>query len=178
MGKLFSNFFRVLFPKKKSVQSKKQVALTIVLLAAALWIGSKIPSHLMVAISDSVGYRIFYYERDQKQVEIGKDSYVVFPLHSEFKDDCKPSNVVKKAACIEGEQLRTTDQGYYYCSDQYLGVAKTKSPSGKKLTPFVYNGVVPDGKFFAFGGHVNSYDSRYYGFVENEIVEGIAKPIF
>jgi type IV secretory pathway protease TraF len=174
---VFSQIKQALFPKKKSIKSKKQVLLTIVLLFVAAWVGSEIPNRLMVAITNSVGHRIFYYERDQKDIEITKNSFVVFELESEFNTDCNPCRVVKKAACIEGEQLKTTAFGYYYCGDQYLGVSKNITPSGKELSPFVYNGVIPEGKFFAFGGNVNSYDSRYFGFIENDVVEGVAKPL-
>lgn len=147
------------------------------LILAAYWIGAEIPKHLMVAMTNSVGHRLFLYTHDQKPADIKKGDYVVFPLTTDIHEGCNPCRVVKKAACLSGEYLRLDQNDYYFCGEEYLGVAKHETSDGRPVFPFVYNGTIPKGKFFAFGGAANSYDSRYYGFIEEEKVEGIAKPI-
>lgn len=167
--------YRPVMPKIKAGRT----VLTIALMAAAILIGSEIPNHLMVALTNSVGHRLFYYEREQKNVDIKKDSYVVFPLYTDLRENCNPCRVVKKAACVEGEHLKTDENGYFFCVGQYLGVAKRYTSDGsRKLSPFIFDGEVPVGKFFAYGGNINSYDSRYYGFVDQKVVEGVATPLF
>ena len=64
-----------------------------------------------------------------------------------------------------------------FCGNRFLGVAKTKSMKGEPVQPFVFNGIVPINKVFATGGHKDSYDSRYFGFVERSKITGLAIPL-
>lgn len=149
------------------------------LVAIAIFAGMQIPSKLLYAKTNSVGYRLFYYERDQKVQAPQKDAFVVFTLKLENDERCKDCRVVKKVGCLAGDTLTTTFEGLYYCNGQYLGSSQKYSPSGKKQIVFVYNDKVPANKFFAFGGGSKySYDSRYYGFIDADKIEGIAIPLF
>lgn len=97
-----------------------------------------------------------------------KDRYFVFSLIS---PDGKLVNADKRIGCAEGHYLaakmNTTDATMdFYCDGSYLGRSKSRTLTGKPLVPFAYTGVVPHGKIFAIGDHIDSYDSRYIGFVD------------
>ncbi len=143
-----------------------------------LFLGHEIPKHLMFSITNSIGYRLFYYQDfSQKDYEIKKGDYVVFSIDSTYIPDCHPCNVVKRIGCVAGEYLYSTDTRSYFCSDSFLGVAKTESKKGEPVDPFIYDGPVPDGYIFASGGHKDSYDSRYFGCGETKHIIGIAIPL-
>ena len=56
-------------------------------------------------------------------------------------------------------------------------MAKEISLQGKKLTAFKYAGTVPEGKMFLTGSHKDSYDSRYFGFIDGKDILYVAYPI-
>lgn len=161
---------------------KKKTIILYLLVVAGLFIGGQIPSKLLFAKTNSVGHRLFYYQRDQKKPHVDRGSYVVFKITPDqhlVTEKCDPCLLTKKVGCRAGDMLKTTEQGFYYCNNQFLGAAQKQTPSGIKLTPFVFNGIVPENKFFALGGGDKySYDSRYFGFIETKKVEGIAVPIY
>lgn len=74
--------------------------------------------------------------------------------------------IAKYVKCIEGEYLKVTKDKKYFCNGEYLGFAQNKNSKGESVQNFVFNGVIPQGKFFAMGTHLMSYDSRYFGFVD------------
>jgi len=78
---------------------------------------------------------------------------------------------------MEGDRLYSDGSGAYYCDDRFLGMAKLHSKKGEPVKPFEYDGIVPQNTIFAFGGHRDSYDSRYFGFVEKGRILGIAIPL-
>jgi len=41
----------------------------------------------------------------------------------------------------------------------------------------VFNGKVPEGTLFVSGQHRDSFDSRYWGFLDRKKVEAIAHPL-
>lgn len=104
-----------------------------------------------------------------------KNGYVLFegsfPIVGEGT-----KKAIKKAACVEGETLQVVYKSYY-CSGVYMGVAKEQTPSGKKLTNFMYDGQIPKGKLFVTGSHEDSYDSRYFGFIDKKDIKHIVYPI-
>lgn len=85
---------------------------------------------------------------------------------------------LKRVECDEGEQLSVDESKTYFCSGRYLGRAKDRSRAGEAVRHFCFNGVVPAGKMFVMGDHIDSYDSRYIGFVDKAEVVGRAWPIF
>jgi type IV secretory pathway protease TraF len=56
-------------------------------------------------------------------------------------------------------------------------MAKVITLKGATLPMFVFNGKVPDGMLFVSGQHKDSFDSRYWGFLEQRRVEAIATPL-
>jgi type IV secretory pathway protease TraF len=86
--------------------------------------------------------------------------------------------VTKQITCWSGDALKVIDRSYF-CNGQYLGHAKAFALSGKKLPQFVFNGLVPADSAFVTGEKKDSFDSRYWGFLDtrNKTIQRLA-PIF
>ncbi len=78
---------------------------------------------------------------------------------------------VKKVACISGDLLVRKGRDFY-CNDKYIGSAKIFDRNGSPAPLFEYNGVIPQGYYFAVGENIDSYDSKYWGFVNQNWVVG------
>lgn len=138
--------------------------------------GNLIPKRVSVTITPSLASRIYVLDRYPTKISIKPNSYVLFTLDTGLMKDAKTNKVIKKVACTEGNTL--TVQGFsYYCDGQYLGLAKEYTLDGKELDHFIFEGEIPEGKIFVFSNHADSYDSRYYGFVEKKDVLAIAHPM-
>ena len=142
---------------------------------SALVFGLLLPGRIVVAISPSLDHRVFVLTGFTPD-RIGKEDYVVFTVRSRFIKNGKPSRLLKKVSCVAGQRLETRAR-QYYCDGGYLGTAKQYSLKGEPVDSFVYSGTVPEGKLFVTGSNVDSFDSRYLGFIERRNVEGIARPL-
>ena len=128
-----------------------------------------------VNLSPSVKPRLFFLVRYPASVRRG--DYVIFrPEHMDPYINGK--TLVKKVTCDEGDQLTETGKEYFCNGDVYLGRAKDFSLKGEKLQNFVYNGSIPKGFCFVSGSNINSYDSRYWGFLRKSDIEARAYPVF
>lgn len=148
-----------------------------IFMTALLLAGAFIPQRISVTITPSLRHRIYLLDRAPSKEQIVRNSYVLFELHSKYLEGAKTKKTLKQAACVEGDILRVR-QGSYYCNDTYLGSAKEYSLQEEKLEYFKFEGEIPKGSLFVFGNHVDSFDSRYFGFVRKEDVIAIAYPIF
>jgi signal peptidase I len=154
----------------------KQFAGTLIGILAIMYAGSEIPKRITVTISDSVNHRIFYKQTLFDQKDIKKGSYVMVELYSELVK-CSPCLIVKRVAGVAGDLIVSRDLDYF-CNGKYLGKAKTHSMTGKPLTSYKKNGLIPENTIFLMGDSPDSFDSRYYGPMELKHVKAIARPIF
>lgn len=97
--------------------------------------------------------------------------YFLFPIDTPYFP--KDSKFAKYVRCESGEVLKV-DGLKYYCNDELLGVARTSDSKGNPIKPFVYNGVIPQGKYFVMGTHEKSFDSRYWGFLDYSLIKGVS----
>jgi signal peptidase I/conjugal transfer pilin signal peptidase TrbI len=148
-------------------------ALSLIFLV--LLVGAEASGRFAVNLSPSVRPRLFFLVRHPAAIK--KDDYVIF----------KPKNIdpyingktlVKKVTCDEGNTLTEKGKEFFCNGTIYLGKAKDFSLKGEKLQNFVYNGVIPKGFCFVEGSNINSYDSRYWGFLRKSDIEARAYPIF
>jgi len=79
---------------------------------------------------------------------------------------CNGIKVTKKVGCVAGDLLEVRKGNAFFCNHVLIGHAKDKTKDGQPLNVFLFNGTVPEGKLFAFGTNKDSYDSRYFGFVD------------
>lgn len=161
-----------LFVKMK--RSEVSVLVGILILAYMGWMA---PQRIVFSFTNSVGHRLFYYKPNPAPQQINKGDFVVFDIQTDLIPHCRPCKVVKMVGCIEGESLKSTDDGAYFCEKEFLGLAKSRTKKGQPLSRFSYEGKVPDQCIFATSNHIDGYDSRYFGFVEKNRIVGIALPL-
>ncbi len=130
------------------------------LIATAVTGLSWLYSHLVVVTSPSLLHRFYWKDIGNPM----KGEYVLFQLtHPLLKGG--QARLTKRVACVEGEEL-TREGRAFYCNGVYLGTAKTESLMGEALPLFEFSGRIPQGKFFVSGETVDSFDSRYWGFLD------------
>lgn len=156
------------------MQNRKRRLASIALALAALAVGLWLPGHLEIAATDSVGYHLFW-RTDKVPGLAVKGDYVSF-VHTTPWYGAK--RLTKQVACATGEILRSTDDGRFYCGEQYLGQALKADSAGASLPVFRFDGPVPEGKIFVRGRHDRSFDSRYFGWIERTDVQAILYPLF
>ncbi len=145
------------------------------LIFLVLLVGAEASGRFAVNLSPSVRPRLFFLVRHP--AAITKGDYVIFrPEHMDPYINGK--TLVKKVTCDEGDQLTEKGMGYFCNGSVYLGRAKDFSLKGERLKNFVYNGVIPKGFCFVEGSNINSYDSRYWGFLKKSDIEACAYPVF
>jgi len=130
---------------------------------------------LVINTDHSLPQRLFIVNLQDR--EPSKGDYVVFYFKGSeyYKAGHK---MIKKVVCLPGEELYVDEQKRYFCNGIYLGTAKATDSRGKPVDNFKWNGKIPDGNYFVMGVSKDSYDSRYWGFLDKEAVIGVAKPLF
>ncbi len=156
-----------------------------VLVVLVLLIGMLIPGRICITLTPSLNKRVFWMSHNVENIQ--RNDYVLFTLDTghlspdvSIPDDVRKGDevqVMKRVACVTGDLLKVDGQDYFY-NDSFIGRSKLLSIKGKRLTPFTYNGIVPEGLVFLIGDHPDSYDSRYYGFIDRMTFQAHAWPIF
>ncbi len=85
---------------------------------------------------------------------------------------------IKKAMGMPGDEVTRKGRDFYI-NGGYVATAKTRSRSGKPLRPGPA-GVIPDGHYFVWTPHPDSYDSRYedIGWISKDRIIGRAVRLF
>lgn len=140
---------------------------------------------IAVATSPSLDHRVFY--KTEKTIkEAKKGDYIQFKLDQNqaeylnrvaLKKTPGEIKAIKIIKGIPGETLEENDRIFSLNGDT-LCFARFKAHSGKQLDPFHYKGKIPESSFFVMGTTYDSFDSRYFGFVEEKNVISILHPIF
>jgi len=147
--------------------------LVTVLSLTGYWLCSRV----VISLSPSLSHRIFLLDRSGREPR--KGDYVIFRFASPLLEQGKPQSLIKEVTCAAGDTLQVDRQNrFFYCNGKYLGMAKVITLKGAVLPMFVYGGRIPDGKLFVSGRHRDSFDSRYWGFLDARNVRAIATPIF
>lgn len=124
----------------------------------------------------SLPFNIFIM--DKNNFYFTKNDLIVFKYPGEdiynYKKDEK---FVKKVSCFSGDRLEVDISYNYFCNGVKIGQALLQDGDGRKLEPFIFNGIIPDNQYFVSGTHIKSWDSRYWGFVSKDRIIGKAKGI-
>lgn len=147
-------------------------------ITALLAAGTLLPGKISVTLTPSLKHRLYWLTRNPDKVMRG--DYVLF-RHKELTDRIgmkMSEDVMKILGCNEGDLLTVDVEKKFYCNGEYLVRAKDISLKGEPLQHFVFNGQIPKGFMFVMGQHKDSYDSRYFGFVDKSRILAKAYPIF
>ena len=145
----------------KEVRRARLVA-RVGVLAIAVLVTNWTMDHLVLVKGKSIPYRVAWIAGG----EIHKGDYVnAMVSHPVIAADGRAELLTKRVACVAGEDLRF-DGEQFWCGDEDLGGVIEKTWDGKALTPFQFDGPIPEGKAFVMGEHPRSFDSRYFGLLE------------
>ncbi len=124
--------------------------------------------------TDSMPHRAYLIHK-RKSPELG--SYVVFSKETRgiLLNDAQ---FVKQVAGTAGGMVRIGNTKLYINS-KFRGELKAKTKNGKKLSPG-YQGEIPEGFYFVWTPHPDSFDSRYaqMGLVHEDEIIGVAYPLW
>lgn len=156
----------------QGILKNKRISILVIAVIAGL-VAWFIESHLLFTLTPSISHRVYLMG---KAKEVGKNDYVVFSLKGDrfAKDNDK---LLKRVGCAQGDILRTAGKEYF-CNDVSLGKAKDFSLKGDRLSNLNYNGIIGSGFIFVIGDHKDSYDSRYFGFIQKGQVIAKAYPLW
>lgn len=152
----------------------KRYKLMIALLVFSLLVGTLF-QRVVFASTKSLPYRFFF---KLSPLSVKKGDYIMFSLNND--KHFGSIRLVKKIVCAPADTLLVIGREYF-CNGVSLGKAKEYSLKGARLENFVHNGKLPPKMFFVEGGgeHFNdSYDSRYFGLIASDKIEGRVAPIF
>lgn len=123
-----------------------------------------------------VPYRFFILDTADKDIQRGE----LFAFRATKLEPFHPVDVmaVKVAAGVAGDRVQVTDAGEVYANGELRGLLNELSRAGRPIKQFVRDEHVPDGKIWAMGTAPESYDSRYWGYVDQDLVYGRVYGIF
>jgi len=131
--------------------------------------------HYRIGLIDtpSIYEKIVIYEL-KKPDEVIKNKMYVFKFPYSTKYYKKGELFIKYAKCLPGDKLEV--RGYkYYCNGKYFATAVKTDSKGEPVKHFEYNGTIPQNKYFMYAPHPQSYDSRYWGFLDKKEIIGVVK---
>lgn len=123
--------------------------------------------------SDSLPQRVFLVKK--RETSFKRGDYIVFRKKSLEKYN---QAFIKLVAGVGGDQVDVKGDDYAI-NNQHLGTAKKFRKTGVP-TNTSEGGIIPNGKYFVYAPHKDSFDSRYeeIGWIDSSDVIGRAYPIF
>jgi conjugal transfer pilin signal peptidase TrbI len=168
-----------------TIWKKYKIFIVIILIVIA---GAAIPNYFAVTTTPSLNKRIFFIIKSKQIEKLKTGDYVMFSLLKSkpesdlppklvrmIKDDGEDSEI-KKIGCAAGEELKNIGNEFY-CKNKLIAKAKEYSLGGERLKKFEFSGKIPKGNMFLVGDHVDSYDSRYFGFIKAKDIIATLYPL-
>lgn len=100
---------------------------------------------------------VLYLVLKEQYPETPGDLFAFHPPKNRFYRDSM--FFIKKTIGMPGDEV-TREDDRFYINGEYVGTAKHHSSTGELLMPGPV-GVIPDGHYFVWTPHPDSYDSRY-----------------
>ena len=168
-----------------TIWKKYRIFIVIILIVIA---GAAVPNYFAVTTTPSLNKRIFFIIKSKQIEKLKTGDYVMFSLLKSkpesdlppklvrmIKDDGEDSEI-KKIGCAAGEELKNIGNEFY-CKNKLIAKAKEYSLGGERLKKFEFSGKIPEGNMFLVGDHVDSYDSRYFGFIKAKDIIATLYPL-
>lgn len=153
--------------------------ITMLSIAGLLMLIAWVSPYIGMNMTESVPFR-FYYHTSIDNYSIKPYDYLLFKMP---ENELYPSGtpIVKQAVCVPGQVLRMApDIGgiNIYCDDAIVTkTTRFETSTGTPLSIFDYNGRIPGGHYFMTGSHKDSYDSRYWGFMQIDSDTRLVHPL-
>jgi type IV secretory pathway protease TraF len=150
-------------------ENKKRLIIAGLCLLAGFFT-AKITERITITGNNSVKYTLFWHSApDVTKMVPGQ--YVRLKAPMELPGyNCNPCNITKKVGCRSGDHLKNQD-GRFFCNERLICEAITGHEA------FGFSGIIPEGMVFIVGDSPDSYDSRYFGFIEEGDIDAILHPI-
>jgi len=168
-----------------TIWKKYKIFIVIILIVIA---GAAIPNYFAVTTTPSLNKRIFFIIKSKQIEKLKTGDYVMFSLLRSkpesdlpvklvrmIKDEGEDSQI-KKIGCVAGEELKNIGNEFY-CKNKLIAKAKEYSLGGERLKKFEFSGKIPKGNMFLVGDHIDSYDSRYFGFIKAKDILAMVYPL-
>lgn len=127
-------------------------------IAVMVW---EVEQHISVAITPSIDHRVFWRAEGAPE----KGDYINFVLKHPLIHHGVPQRVTKKIMCVAGDRL-VSDGKEIYCNGKLIAITKTTFTPSSRVKTFLWRGQIPFDRAFVLGNHRDSFDSRYWGFVD------------
>ena len=154
--------------KRYSFITKALFVMGTCLLCLLIFIGINERFKLAVQYDYSVNFILGLLDKKDNVIE--KDQYVAF-FFKAVNNERYGKHFVKKVACLGGEYLKNKGRDFY-CGEKYIGTAKLFDKQGNPAGLFEYSGKIEESKLFVIGETRDSYDSKYWGFVDKHWIRG------
>ncbi|HDV8304971.1 TPA: S26 family signal peptidase [Enterobacter hormaechei] len=141
-------------------------------IALSLVLAYSLFTHILIPATHSV-FPVVLFRTGHEATE--QDQYVRFYLKDRYLPRGE-ANLVKRLGCIAGQYLQR-EGNQFYCDGVEIARAMAHDHKGNALPVFNFTGIIPEGKAFAVGDTINSYDSRYWGFIDIATTEKLI-PVF
>lgn len=158
-----------------TLNNRIAITLTVVFLIASVIVVVQSRYNLCIQYDKSMYFVLGLLDKYNRIPE--KGSYYAFMFYAVPNDARYGQQFVKKVGCVEGEHLYNMGRKFY-CNGEYIGTAKEKDKKGNLAPLYNYDGMIEKGKFFAVGEMIDSYDSKYWGFVDNKWITGKVIKLF
>ena len=168
-----------------TIWKKYKIFIVIILIVIA---GAAVPNYFAVTTTPSLNKRIFFIIKSKQIEKLKTGDYVMFSLLKSKPESDLPAKLVrmiknegedsqiKRIECIAGEELKSIGNEFY-CKNKLIAKAKDYSLGGERLKKFEFSGKIPEGNMFLVGDHVDSYDSRYFGFIKAKDIIATLYPL-
>lgn len=132
---------------------------------------------LQISRDISLPYNIWLKGFKNESYKIG--DYIF--LHYKNPNDkiVTEKNLIKQIRCAEGDTL-SFKNGEFFCNDLYLCNVIEVTKNNLPLTPMLKeneNIIIPHNQYFVMGTHERSYDSRYFGLININMINYKMIPI-
>ena len=148
------------------------------MILVAVVAGTVIPRKIGITLTPSLDHRIFWVNRNPERVGRGDCVFFMDPELARKVGKPDVPNFFKIIRCDEGDIMAVDAEKRFFCNGAFMGTAKDYSRKGEKMQYFEFNGEIPRGFMSVMGEHRDSYDSRYFGFVDKSRVRAKLYPIF
>ncbi|EHD0299423.1 type IV secretory pathway protease TraF [Salmonella enterica subsp. enterica serovar Enteritidis] len=146
--------------RRKPLSAETKTLINTTTIAVCLALAYSLFTHILIPATHSV-YPVILYRAGEPATH--QNDYAKFHRQDDYLPDGE-AWLVKRLGCIAGQYL-SRQGNQFYCDGEQIAQVMLRDTNGNTLPVFSYTGVVPEGKAFAVGDTVNSYDSRYWGFI-------------